>query len=84
MWPCCAHTLSPLTDLTGKAFVWGPPQQKAFLAIKVLVTTNVLLHYPDHNLPFDIKTDASDLQLGAIIKQNGRPVAYYSRKLLPA
>ena len=84
MWPRRAHTLSPLTDLTGKAFVWGPPQRKAFLAMKALITTDALLHYPDHNLPYDIETDASDLQLGAVIKQNGRPVAYYSRKLLPA
>ena len=71
MWPHCVHILSPLTELTGRYFVWGAPQQEAFLAMKAIITTDALFHYPNHNLPFDVETDASDLQLGAIIKQNG-------------
>ena len=49
--------------------------------MKSLVQTNTLLTYPNHNIPFDIKTDASNFQLGAVIKQNRCPVAFYMRKL---
>ena len=43
-----------------------------------------LLAFPDFNKMFEIHTDASKLQLGQIISQEGKPIAFYSRKLNPA
>ena len=85
MWPHRLHTLAHLTNLTSIGpFIWTTIHQKAFDDIKKLMTNDVLLNYPDHNLPFNIYTDAFDYQLGAVIFQKNTPVAYYSRKLSTA
>jgi hypothetical protein len=55
--------------------------QKAFDKMRLLMAANDLAAYPDHNKRFDVYTDASDLQLGACIIQEGRPVAYFLQKL---
>ena len=79
MWPCCSHILAPLTSLLKvKEFCWGSKQQKAFSEMKALMASDAILVYPNHNLGFDTEADASDYQLGAVIKQNVQPVAHYS------
>jgi hypothetical protein len=44
----------------------------------------VVLAYPDFSKPFDIYTDASTKQLWAVITQDNRPIAFFSRKLSDA
>ena len=46
-----------------------------------MIEREVLLAYPDFNTPFEIHNDSSKLQLGAVISQKGKPIAFYSRKM---
>ena len=86
MWLRRSHVLAPLASLTSNKtkWVWGEAQQKAFEAAKKVIAREVLLAYPDFSKKFTIHTDASHYQLGAVISQEGKPIAFYSRKLNPA
>ena len=84
MYPRRSHILAPLTELTkskSKKITWTERHQKAFDEMKAVMAHDAMIRYPDHNLPFHVYTDASDLQLGSVIMQNKAPVAFYSRKL---
>ena len=85
MWLRRSEILAPLTHLTSKdvPFQWTDVEQQAFDKMKAIVCCKVLLLYPDFNKPFHIHTDASHYQLGAVISQDNRPIAFYSRKLQP-
>jgi hypothetical protein len=60
---------------------WTDEMQKVFDKMRLLMAANALAAYPDNNKRFNIYTDASDFQLGTCIIKEGRPVAYFSRKL---
>ena len=51
---------------------------------KKIVVEDAMLHYPNFNKEFEIHTDSSNCQMGAIISQGERPVAYWSKKLSEA
>ncbi len=50
-------------------------------SIKATIAKEVTLAYPDLTKPFEIYTDASTMQLGAVITQGNRLIAFFSRKL---
>ena len=56
-------------------------EQKVFDDIKQAVAHDTLLSYSDFNKYFDIHTDASNYQLVALIRQDNKPIDFYSHKL---
>ena len=62
-------------------FTWNKEQQNAFNTMKNILSHEVILAYPDFSQPFEIHMDASQMQLGAVISQNQKPIAFYSHKL---
>ena len=55
--------------------------QKAFDDVKTSIAKDVVLAYPDYSMEFEIYIDASSKQLGSVITQGDRPLAFFSRKL---
>jgi hypothetical protein len=78
-----SELIAPLTSMTSKnvKFNWMDEHQKAFENIKKIICREVMSTFPDFSKPFHIYTDASDKQLGAVITQDEKPIALYSRKL---
>jgi hypothetical protein len=96
IWQKCSEMLAPLTDLVGECgetqttkknktkkepWRWESIHQQAFDNIKATIAKEVVLAYPDFTKPFEIYTDASTMQLGSVITQGNRPIAFFSRKL---
>ena len=86
MWRKRAHKLAPYKNLcsTKVRFKWTDVEKNIFVSMKNIVGSDVLLSYPNFSKTFIIHTDASNTQLGGDFSQNGKLVAFYSRKLTPA
>ncbi len=77
MWPKQVDLLTPLSNKPGKEkFFWTSEMNNAFKIMKMILASNVLMIHPNHNIPFDIYTDASSYQTGAVIIQQKQSGAY--------
>ncbi len=87
-----AEMATPLTDLTRDCcpdkVKWEDHHQQSFQALISALSSDPVLRGPNYSIMFTLQTDASDRGIGAVLSQlddegHDRPVAFYSRKLLP-
>ncbi len=96
LWARRSKMLAPLTSLVGECgqtkvtrakgtkrvpWHWDKVHQRVFNHVKAAITRGVVLAYPDFSKIFETYTIALSKQLGAVITQENRPIAFFSWKL---
>ncbi len=74
----------PLTNLSKKSNVtydWEEACDEAFDTLKGILVKALVLKLPDSDKDFEIHSDASDFAIGGVIVQEGRSMAFESKKL---
>jgi hypothetical protein len=88
--PRFSQIAEPLHYLKRKnvKFIWGDPQQTAFVQLQEALTTPPVLQILNSLKEFTLVCDASDVAISAVLHQSGAeglaPIAYTSRLLSPA
>ena len=83
MWAQRSHALALLTVSTTKStkWEWTEEHAKEFNKVKRTLCKETSLVYLNFNETFEIHTNASDRQIGVVILQDNKPIAFCSRKL---
>ena len=78
-----AKIAKPLSDLLKKSMseIWDEHCYRAFGELKRGLTFAHVLKFSKFKKPFEVHTDASDFAIGGVLMQEGRPVAFESKKL---
>lgn len=74
---------APLNEIVKKnvVFSWGKEQEEAFNALKDKLMNAPVLSLPNFSKTFEIECDAYNIGIGAVLLQEGHPIAYFSEKL---
>ncbi len=76
--------MGPLTNLLKKSAVtyeWDEACDKAFGTLKGILVKASVLKLPDFDKEFEIHSDTSNFVIGGVLVQDGRRVAFESKKL---
>jgi hypothetical protein len=76
--------VTPLINLLKKAFgtyEWDEACNEAFEALKGILVKTPVFKLPNFDKDFEIHSNASDFAIGGVLVQNGRPMAFESKKL---
>jgi hypothetical protein len=81
--PDFSKVSKPITELLKNQtkFIWSPECEKTFRILKKSLTTAPVLAQPDIENPFDVYCDASGIDLGCVLMQEGRVITYALRQL---
>jgi hypothetical protein len=74
---------APVNDLTkkGVSFYWSAAQGHSFNTLIDKLTRAPLLQLPDFGKTFKLECDASGIEIGGVLLQEGKPIAYFSENL---
>ena len=74
-----------LTELLKKGvqYIWTSENEASFQALKQSLISAPVLALPDFSKRFIIEMDASDKGIGAVLMQEGHPLAFLSKSLGP-
>jgi hypothetical protein len=73
---------APLTALLKKnSFTWTPAAAQDFQTLKTTMCTTLVLALPDFTKTFVLECDTSGKGIGAVLMQEGQPLAFTSKQL---
>jgi len=74
----------PMLETIKKAshpFRWTKAAEKSFQLLKKKIVERPILRLPDFQKLFQVRCDTSGTEIGAVLSQEDRPVAFFSEKL---